>query len=158
MSSPCTHKGESGILPSFIQLFVFSFILSSRFSYPARKSRSYHSTQSPPPPPPPAPREKKMHILTALHSCRTFIEAGLINPLEQACRTLVGPRHPKSSISTFGSILRRWKFPKVGDPNMVPQRVGSYYKDPKTRYPDFRKLPGSFRLSEVAGFRRGFTV
>ena len=33
-------------------------------------------------------------------------------------------------------------FPKIGDPNIVPYIVGSLlYKDPKIRYPNFRKVP-----------------
>ena len=32
----------------------------------------------------------------------------------------------------------------IGDPNIVPEMVGSllpYYKDPETRHPNFRKVP-----------------
>ena len=36
--------------------------------------------------------------------------------------------------SCEGSI---WEFPKIGDPNIVPEIVGN----PKIRYPYFRKLP-----------------
>ena len=33
------------------------------------------------------------------------------------------------------------EFPKIGDPNIIPCIVGSYYKDPKTRYPEFSETP-----------------
>ena len=37
----------------------------------------------------------------------------------------------------------KWLFPKIGDPNIVPKIVGSgsYFKDPKIRYPLFSETP-----------------
>ena len=34
-----------------------------------------------------------------------------------------------------------WEFPKNGDPNIVPYKVGSVFLDPKSGTPNFWKLP-----------------
>ena len=77
-------------------------------------------------------------------------------------------RHEKGTAGGVGSgslELAVWRmlhcgdmreFPKIGDPNIVPEIVGSLLSGPKIRYPNFRRLPYDGSMLGFSLFKQDF--
>ena len=66
-------------------------------------------------------------------------------------KPLQKPRQPTNAFSSYQASQPIWEFPKIGDPDIVPQTAGSFFYGPQNKVPLISGNPPLlFRLQDPA--------